>query len=153
MESNALNFKPEPVSSVKFTVKNIDKESGSYQLHVNSDELKEDSYPPIYLNLCDLRPEDQEPISMQLAKYAFGYVEQLLRKEQNVSGKILSLSTLVDTEIEVSSTDMMKHKEAMWLRESEHLNPIMTTLQTKTHYTEEDLNKLFEQLAEESEQQ
>lgn len=150
MESNALNFKPETVESVKFTVKNINKDSGTYELHINSDDLKADQYPPVNLNLADLRPEDQEPISMQLARYAFAHAEQLHRKEQNVSGKILALSSIVDTEMEVSSEDMMKHKEAMWLRESSHLNPIMVETQTRTHYTENDIDDVFEQLVEEA---
>jgi hypothetical protein len=150
MESNALNFKPEAVESVKFTVKNINKNSGTYELHINSDDLKEDEYPPINLNLSDLRPEDQEPIAMQIARYAFAHAEQLHKREQNVSGKILSLASIVDTEMEISSEDMMKHKEAMWLRESSHLNPIMIETQTRTHYTEDDLDGVFEQLSEEA---
>ena len=59
-----------------FVVKNYDIETGEFQVFYNDGSLNnEEWYGPIYLDLDSMKPDDEEPIRLQIARYVYGAVQ------------------------------------------------------------------------------
>ena len=65
-----------------FVVKNYDIETGEFQVFYNDGTLNSDDwYGPLYMDLDSMKPDDEEPIRLQIARYVYGAVQNSRLKE------------------------------------------------------------------------
>ena len=97
-----------------YVVKNFDIDTGAFDVYYNDGALKNDDwYGPINMDLDMMRPEEEEPIRMQIAKRVLSYVQTQQLVECPMEATKLALSQMLGVEQQFSAMDIVKHEEAM----------------------------------------
>ena len=69
-----------------YVVKNYDIEEGTFEVWYNDgSRANDDWYGPMQLNLAVLKPEEEEPIRMQIARKVHSKVQQSVLEECDMS--------------------------------------------------------------------
>ena len=59
-----------------FVVKNYDIETGEFEVFYNDGTLNNDEwYGPLAMDLDSMKPDDEEPIRLQIARYVYNAVQ------------------------------------------------------------------------------
>ena len=133
-----------------FVVKNYDIDTGEFQVFYNDGTLNNDDwYGPINMDLDMMRPEDEEPIRMQIARRVLSYVQTQQLVECPMEASKLALSQMLGVEQQFSAMDIVKHEEAMRRKDTASVDPIYTSTQIMNIYSEDDFDEQFEALSAE----
>ena len=133
-----------------FVVKNFDIDTGAFDVYYNDGALQNDDwYGPINMDLDMMRPEEEEPIRMQIARKVHSKVQQSALEECDMSATKLVLAQLMGEVQEVSVIDVIKHEEVMRKKDSPSTEPICENTQIMSIYNEDDFDEQFEALSAE----
>ena len=133
-----------------YVVKNFDIDTGAFDVYYNDGALKNDDwYGPINMDLDMMRPEDEEPIRMQIARRVLSYVQTQQLVECPMEASKLALSQMLGVEQQFSAMDVVKHEEAMRRKDTASVDPIYTSTQIMNIYSEDDFDEQFEALSAE----
>ena len=65
-----------------FVVKNYNTENGEFEVFYNDGTLSKDEwYGPLYMDLDSMKPDDEEPMRLQIARYVYSAVQTSRLKE------------------------------------------------------------------------
>ena len=101
------------------------------------------------LSLAVLKPEEEEPIRMQIARKVHSKVQQSALEECDMSATKLVLAQLMGEVQEVSVIDVIKHEALMRKKDSPSTEPICENTQIMSIYNEDDFDEQFEALSAE----
>ena len=133
-----------------YVVKNYDIEEGTFEVWYNDGSLANDDwYGPMQLSLAVLKPEEEEPIRMQIARRVLSYVQTQQLVECPMEATKLALSQMLGIEQQFSAMDVVKHEEAMRRKDTASVDPIYTSTQIMNIYSEDDFDEQFEALSAE----
>lgn len=127
-----------------FTLKNYNATNKTFEIHFKSPELKKDSYMVTY-DISNLKGEEEEPLLFQVAQIVFWEVEKLKKEEMDKRGLIVSLTSMLNTEMSVSPTDMNRHREKMFKKNVHTVDPTLNLATVVNVHSEEDFNQQFEE--------
>ena len=132
-----------------YVVKNYDIDSGYFEVWYNDGSLKNDDwYGPMNLSLASLKPEEEEPLRMQIARKVHSRVQQSQLEECSMESTKLVLAQLIGIPQEVSVIDVIKHEENM-RKQDASVDPICSSAQIMNIYSEDDFDEQFEALSAE----
>ena len=130
-----------------YVVKNYDIDEGTFEVWYNDGSLANDDwYGPMNLSLAVLKPEEEEPIRMQIARKVHSKVQQSALEECDMSATKMVLAQLMGEVQEVSVIDVIKHEEVMRKKDSPSTEPICENTQIMSIYNEDDFDEQFEAL-------
>ena len=133
-----------------FVVKNYDIETGEFQVFYNDGSLNnEEWYGPIYLDLDSMKPDDEEPIRLQIARYVYGAVQNSRLKECPMEASKQVLAQMIGIEQSVDMIELMKHEQNVTMMESTHVDPTLSATQIVNIFSEDDFDEQFERLSAE----
>ena len=133
-----------------YVVKNFNIDTGEFDVYYNDGALKNDDwYGPINMDLDMMKPEEEEPIRMQIARKVHSKVQQSALEECDMSATKLVLAQLMGEVQEVSVIDVIKHEEVMRKKDSPSTEPICENTQIMSIYNEDDFDEQFEALSAE----
>ena len=133
-----------------YVVKNYDIDEGTFEVWYNDGSLANDDwYGPLNLSLAVLKPEEEEPIRMQIARKVHSKVQQSALEECDMSATKLVLAQLMGEVQEVSVIDVIKHEALMRKKDSPSTEPICENTQIMSIYNEDDFDEQFEALSAE----
>ena len=133
-----------------YVVKNYDIDEGTFEVWYNDGSLANDDwYGPMQLSLAVLKPEEEEPIRMQIARRVLSYVQTQQLVECPMEATKLALSQMLGVEQQFSAMDIVKHEEAMRRKDTASVDPIYTSTQIMNIYSEDDFDEQFEALSAE----
>ena len=132
-----------------FVLKNFNQETGEFEVWYNSPELKSDSmYGPVPMDLDSMKPDEEEPILMQVAAFVHNLVEQKKVNEVDMSNSKLVLAQLLNKEQCVPAEELMRHRERMAKRDITYVDPVVQSTTIVNVYNEDDFDLQFEALTQ-----
>ena len=132
-----------------FVVKNFNQETGEFEVWYNSPELKSDNmYGPIPMDLDSMKPDEEEPILMQIADMVFNFVSQKKVHEVDMSTSRLVLAQLMNKEQSVAAEELMRHRERMAKKDLTYVDPVVQSTTIVNVYNEDDFDLQFEALTQ-----
>ena len=133
-----------------FVVKNYDIETGEFQVFYNDGSLNnEEWYGPIYLDLDSMKPDDEEPIRLQIARYVYGAVQNSRLKECPMEASKQVLAQMIGIEQSVDMIELMKHEQNQATMDTTHVDPTLSATQIVNIFSEDDFDEQFERLSSE----
>ena len=133
-----------------FVVKNYDIETGEFQVFYNDGTLNSDDwYGPLYMDLDSMKPDDEEPIRLQIARYVYGAVQNSRLKECPMEASKQVLAQMIGIEQSVDMIELMKHEQNVTMMESTHVDPTLSATQIVNIFSEDDFDEQFERLSAE----
>ena len=133
-----------------FVVKNYDIETGEFQVFYNDGSLNnEEWYGPIYLDLDSMKPDDEEPIRLQIARYVYGAVQNSRLKECPMEASKQVLAQMIGIEQSVDMIELMKHEQNQAIMDATHVDPTLSATQIVNIFSEDDFDEQFERLSAE----
>ena len=133
-----------------FVVKNYDIETGEFQVFYNDGSLNnEEWYGPIYLDLDSMKPDDEEPIRLQIARYVYGAVQNSRLKECPMEASKQVLAQMIGIEQSVDMIELMKHEQNQATMDTTHVDPTLSATQIVNIFSEDDFDEQFERLSAE----
>ena len=142
-------FRLDTEVSPTFVLKNCNQETGEFEVWYNSPELKSDNmYGPVPMDLDSMKPDEEEPILMQVAAFVHNLVEQKKVNEVDMSTSKLVLAQLLNKEQSVPAEELMRHRERMAKRDITYVDPVVQSTTIVNVYNEDDFDLQFEALTQ-----
>ena len=133
-----------------FVVKNYDIETGEFQVFYNDGTLNNDEwYGPLAMDLDSMKPDDEEPIRLQIARYVYNAVQSSRLKECPMEASKQVLAQMMGIEQSVDMVELMKHEQNVTMMESTHVDPTLSATQIVNIFSEDDFDEQFERLSAE----
>ena len=133
-----------------FVVKNYDIETGEFEVFYNDGTLNNDEwYGPLAMDLDSMKPDDEEPIRLQVARYVYNAVQSSRLKECPMEASKQVLAQMMGVEQQISVVDLMKHQDNMRKKDTTSVDPICQQTQIMNIYSEDDFDEQFEALSAE----
>tara|TARA_A100001035_G_C27634961_1_gene431801 strand:- start:45 stop:515 length:471 start_codon:yes stop_codon:yes gene_type:complete len=133
-----------------FVVKNYDIETGEFQVFYNDGTLNSDDwYGPLYMDLDSMKPDDEEPIRLQIARYVYGAVQNSRLKECPMESSKQVLAQMIGIEQSVDMIELMKHEQNQATMDTTHVDPTLSATQIVNIFSEDDFDEQFERLSSE----
>ena len=133
-----------------FVVKNYDIETGEFQVFYNDGTLNSDDwYGPLYMDLDSMKPDDEEPIRLQIARYVYGAVQNSRLKECPMEASKQVLAQMIGIEQSVDMIELMKHEQNQATMDTTHVDPTLSATQIVNIFSEDDFDEQFERLSSE----
>ena len=133
-----------------FVVKNYDIETGEFQVFYNDGTLNSDDwYGPLYMDLDSMKPDDEEPIRLQIARYVYGAVQNSRLKECPMEASKQVLAQMIGIEQSVDMIELMKHEQNQATMDTTHVDPTLSATQIVNIFSEDDFDEQFERLSAE----
>ena len=133
-----------------YVVKDYDIETGEFGVYYNDGTLKEnDWYGPIAMDLDSMKPDDEEPIRLQVARYVYNAVQSSRLKECPMEASKQVLAQMIGIEQSVDMIELMKHEQNVTMMESTHVDPTLSATQIVNIFSEDDFDEQFERLSAE----
>ena len=127
-----------------FTLKNYKKDFGTFEIHFNSPELKQDENYMVTYAVDNLKAEEEEPVLFQIAQIVFWEVEKYKKQERDKKPLEIALTGLLNQELSVAPEDMNRHREKMYKKNSTIVEPVLTTAAVVNVHSEDDFDTQFE---------
>ena len=110
-----------------FVVKNYDIETGELEVFYNDGTLNNDEwYGPLAMDLDSMKPDDEEPIRLQVARYVYNAVQSSRLKEYPMEASKQVLAQMIGIEQSVDMIELMKHEQNVTMMESTHVDPTLS---------------------------
>ena len=133
-----------------FVVKNYDIETGEFQVFYNDGTLNSDDwYGPLYMDLDSMKPDDEEPLRLQIARYVYGAVQNSRLKECPMEASKQVLAQMIGIEQSVDMIELMKHEQNQAIMDTTHVDPTLSATQIVNIFSEDDFDEQFERLSAE----
>ena len=133
-----------------FVVKNYDIDTGEFEVFYNDGTLSNDEwYGPLYMDLDSMKPDEEEPIRLQIARYVYGAVQTSRLKECPMEASKQVLAQMIGIEQSVDMVELMKHEQNVTMMESTHVDPTLSATQIVNIFSEDDFDEQFERLSAE----
>ena len=133
-----------------FVVKNYDIETGEFQVFYNDGTLNSDDwYGPLYMDLDSMKPDDEEPMRLQIARYVYGAVQNSRLKECPMEASKQVLAQMIGIEQSVDMIELMKHEQNQAIMDTTHVDPTLSATQIVNIFSEDDFDEQFERLSAE----
>ena len=133
-----------------FVVKNYDIETGEFQVFYNDGTLSNDEwYGPLYMDLDSMKPDDEEPMRLQIARYVYSAVQTSRLKECPMEASKQVLAQMMGIEQSVDMVELMKHEQSQAINDSTHVDPTLSATQIVNIFSEDDFDEQFERLSAE----
>ena len=133
-----------------FVVKNYDIETGEFEVFYNDGTLNNDEwYGPLAMDLDSMKPDDEEPIRLQVARYVYNAVQSSRLKECPMEASKQVLAQMIGIEQSVDMVELMKHEQNVTMMESTHVDPTLSATQIVNIFSEDDFDEQFERLSAE----
>ena len=133
-----------------FVVKNYNTENGEFEVFYNDGTLSKDEwYGPLYMDLDSMKPDDEEPIRLQIARYVYNAVQSSRLKECPMEASKQVLAQMIGIEQSVDMVELMKHEQNVTMMESTHVDPTLSATQIVNIFSEDDFDEQFEALSAE----
>ena len=133
-----------------FVVKNYDIETGEFEVFYNDGTLNNDEwYGPLAMDLDSMKPDDEEPIRLQIARYVYNAVQSSRLKECPMEASKQVLAQMIGIEQSVDMIELMKHEQNVTMMESTHVDPTLSATQIVNIFSEDDFDEQFEALSAE----
>tara|TARA_B100000941_G_scaffold260396_1_gene211901 strand:+ start:122 stop:592 length:471 start_codon:yes stop_codon:yes gene_type:complete len=133
-----------------FVVKNYDIETGEFQVFYNDGTLNNDEwYGPLYMDLDSMKPDEEEPMRLQIARYVYGAVQTSRLKECPMEASKQVLAQMMGIEQSVDMVELMKHEQNQAIQDSTHVDPTLSATQIVNIFSEDDFDEQFERLSAE----
>ena len=133
-----------------YVVKDYDIETGEFGVYYNDGTLKNDEwYGPIAMDLDSMKPDDEEPIRLQIARYVYNAVQSSRLKECPMEASKQVLAQMIGIEQSVDMIELMKHEQNVTMMESTHVDPTLSATQIVNIFSEDDFDEQFERLSAE----
>ena len=133
-----------------FVVKNYDIETGEFEVFYNDGTLNNDEwYGPLAMDLDSMKPDDEEPIRLQIARYVYNAVQSSRLKECPMEASKQVLAQMIGIEQSVDMIELMKHEQNQAIKDSTHVDPTLSATQIVNIFSEDDFDEQFERLSAE----
>ncbi len=133
-----------------FVVKNYDIETGEFEVFYNDGTLNNDEwYGPLSMDLDSMKPDHEEPMRLQIARYVYNAVQNSRLHEVNMDDSKQVLAQMMGVEQKVDMIELMKHEQNVTLMESTHVDPTLSATQIVNIFSEDDFDEQFERLSAE----
>ena len=133
-----------------FVVKNYDIETGEFEVFYNDGTLNNDEwYGPLAMDLDSMKPDDEEPIRLQIARYVYNAVQSSRLKECPMEASKQVLAQMMGIEQSVDMVELMKHEQNQAIKDSTHVDPTLSATQIVNIFSEDDFDEQFERLSAE----
>ena len=143
-------FRLDAEVSPSFVVKNYDIDTGEFQVFYNDGTLNSDDwYGPLYMDLDSMKPDDEEPIRLQIARYVYGAVQNSRLKECPMEASKQVLAQMIGIEQSVDMIELMKHEQNQATMDTTHVDPTLSATQIVNIFSEDDFDEQFERLSSE----
>ena len=152
VENIDVQFRLDADVAPTYKATNFNPEDNTFEVYFNDGTLKNDEwYGPIPMDLDSLEPEDKEPLRFQIAEAVYQAVKNGQLEEADMSGTLIALNNILDTEQVVPMEDLMRHRETVARADSTHVDPVVgaiNTTQVVNVYNEDDFDLQFEALTQ-----
>ena len=133
-----------------FVVKNYDIDTEEFQVFYNDGTLNNDEwYGPLAMDLDSMKPDDEEPIRLQIARYVYNAVQSSRLKECPMEASKQVLAQMIGIEQSVDMIELMKHEQNQAIKDSTHVDPTLSATQIVNIFSEDDFDEQFEALSAE----
>ena len=133
-----------------FVVKNYDIDTGEFQVFYNDGTLNNDEwYGPLSMDLDSMKPDHEEPMRLQIARYVYNAVQNSRLHEVNMDDSKQVLAQMMGVEQKVDMVELMKHEQNVTMMESTHVDPTLSATQIVNIFSEDDFDEQFERLSAE----
>ena len=133
-----------------FVVKNYNIENGEFEVFYNDGTLKNDEwYGPLYMDLDSMKPDNEEPMRLQIARYVYGAVQNSRLKECPMEASKQVLAQMIGIEQSVDMIELMKHEQNQAIMDTTHVDPTLSATQIVNIFSEDDFDEQFERLSAE----
>ena len=133
-----------------FVVKNYDIETGEFEVFYNDGTLNNDEwYGPLSMDLDSMKPDHEEPMRLQIARYVYNAVQNSRLHEVNMDDSKQVLAQMMGIEQKVDMVELMKHRQNQAIMEETHVDPTLSTAQIVNIFSEDDFDEQFEALSAE----
>ena len=133
-----------------YVVKDYYIHTGEFSVFYNDGTLAEvDWYGPIAMDLDSMKPDDEEPIRLQVARYVYNAVQSSRLKECPMEASKQVLAQMIGIEQSVDMIELMKHEQNVTMMESTHVDPTLSATQIVNIFSEDDFDEQFERLSAE----
>ena len=133
-----------------FVVKNYDIDTGEFQVFYNDGTLNNDEwYGPLSMDLDSMKPDHEEPMRLQIARYVYNAVQNSRLHEVNMDDSKQVLAQMMGVEQKVDMVELMKHEQNVTMMESTHVDPTLSATQIVNIFSEDDFDEQFEALSAE----
>ena len=133
-----------------FVVKNYNIETGEFEVFYNDGTLNNDEwYGPLYMDLDSMKPDHEEPMRLQIARYVYGAVQNSRLKECPMEDSKQVLAQMMGVEQSVDMVELMKHEQSQTLKDATHVDPTLSATQIVNIFSEDDFDEQFEKLSAE----
>ena len=133
-----------------FVVKNYDIETGEFEVFYNDGTLNNDEwYGPLAMDLDSMKPDHEEPMRLQIARYVYNAVQNSRLHEVNMDDSKQVLAQMMGVEQTVDMVELMKHEQNVTMMESTHVDPTLSATQIVNIFSEDDFDEQFERLSAE----
>ena len=133
-----------------FVVKNYDIETGEFEVFYNDGTLNNDEwYGPLAMDLDSMKPDDEEPMRLQIARHVYSAVQTSRLKECPMEASKQVLAQMIGIEQSVDMIELMKHEQNVTMMESTHVDPTLSATQIVNIFSEDDFDEQFERLSAE----
>lgn len=134
-----------------FTCRNYNAEDGTFEIHFNSPELKQDQDYMITYSINNMKAQEEEPVLFQVAQIVFWEVEKLKKEERDKKPLVLALTAILNAEQSVDPATMNRHRESMYKKNSTIVEPTLNTTTVVNVHSEDDFNTAFEEASQAAE--
>ena len=133
-----------------YVVKDYDIETGEFSVYYNDGSLKDNNwYGPIAMDLDSMKPDHEEPMRLQIARYVYNAVQNSRLHEVNMDDSKQVLAQMMGVEQKVDMVELMKHEQNVTMMESTHVDPTLSATQIVNIFSEDDFDEQFERLSAE----
>ena len=101
------------------------------------------------MDLDSMKPDHEEPMRLQIARYVYNAVQNSRLHEVNMDDSKQVLAQMMGVEQKVDMVELMKHEQNVTLMESTHVDPTLSATQIVNIFSEDDFDEQFERLSAE----
>ena len=96
-----------------------------------------------------MKPDDEEPMRLQIARYVYSAVQTSRLKECPMEASKQVLAQMMGIEQSVDMVELMKHEQSQAINDSTHVDPTLSATQIVNIFSEDDFDEQFERLSAE----
>ena len=133
-----------------YVIKDYDVDTGEFSVYYNDGTLNNDEwYGPLSMDLDSMKPDHEEPMRLQIARYVYNAVQNSRLHEVNMDDSKQVLAQMMGVEQKVDMIELMKHEQNVTMMESTHVDPTLSATQIVNIFSEDDFDEQFERLSAE----